>query len=315
MLDHPRRYGPAGVSGAGAVLLAYLVVTFPALLAAGPNPAVAVGHLAMLAGVATLELRRRRPAPRSALERVLADWHFLLLLPLLYAELPWLMLGEGYRDAAVVALDAFLFGGRPAFDWAGAWPQAWISEPLHAAYLAYYPVIYVPPLLLYLRGWRGAPPTGGGVRSSLSVFAEVVTGLAVSMLACYLVFVVLPVQGPRYVGTPAGVPDGPVRSVVLLVLQSGSSRGAAFPSSHVAVAVTQTVLALRHQPRVGGVLAVVTPLLAAGAVYGGFHYASDVAAGLLVGLVAAALARPLQDAVRRRTDGAVPGFTSPGDDV
>jgi membrane-associated phospholipid phosphatase len=74
-----------------------------------------------------------------------------------------------------------------------------------------------------------------------------------------------------------------VRRLVLAILERGSSRGAAFPSSHVAVAVTQALLALRHQPRVGRWVAGVAVGLGAGAVYGGFHYGVDVLAGAALG--------------------------------
>lgn len=316
---------PAGPSTPGVLLLAYLCATLLPLLLGGVSGGrglVVVAHVAVLAAVALLEARRGGPG-RGAPERTLADWHLLLLLPALYAELPWLMEGvaTGYHDSAVAALESRLFGGQPAFQWAGAWPLPWVSEPLHAAYLAYYPVIYVPPILLYVRAVRsarsarGRPSRGSAGREALDAHHETVTALGLAMLSCYLVFVAWPVQGPRYLGVPQGIPDGPLRALTLLVLESGSSRGAAFPSSHVSVAVAQTLVALRLQPRVGVLLAAVTPLLAAGAVYGGFHYATDVVAGALVGAAAAAVAPALHRLVIRRTGGAARGFTSPDDDI
>ena len=311
----PRRPGP---TAAGALLLAWLGATLLPLLlggVGGPRAVVLVLHGGVLAGVAALEARRARPA-RGVAERFLADWHLLLLLPALYAELPWLMagLGEGYHDAAVAALEARLFGGQPAFDWAGAWPSRPLSEALHAAYLAYYPVIYVPPLLLWLRGPFPADGAGAGP-DARDAFHHTAAALGLSMLACYAVFVVWPVQGPRYLGVPQGVPSGPVRGLVLAILESGSSRGAAFPSSHVSVAVTQTLLALRYRPLVGGALCVITPLLGAGAVYGGFHYAVDALAGAAVGVAAAAASGPLHRRLSARTARGIGGFTSSDDGV
>jgi membrane-associated phospholipid phosphatase len=83
------------------------------------------------------------------------------------------------------------------------------------------------------------------------------------------------------------VPGGPVRDLVQRILHAGSSRGTAFPSSHVAVATAQALLALRHQRAVGVVVALLAAGLAAGAVYGGLHYAIDAAVGALVGVAAA----------------------------
>ena len=71
------------------------------------------------------------------------------------------------------------------------------------------------------------------------------------------------------------------------ILAAGSSRGAAFPSSHMAVTVAQTVMAFRWQPKLGAILALVSLLVGVGAVYGGFHYGVDMIAGALLGLVVA----------------------------
>jgi membrane-associated phospholipid phosphatase len=75
-----------------------------------------------------------------------------------------------------------------------------------------------------------------------------------------------------------------MRSITLALLEAGSSKGSAFPSSHVAVSVTQTILAWHYfGARRGAVVAMVAAGLAAGAVYGGFHYAVDVIAGAVLG--------------------------------
>ena len=92
-----------------------------------------------------------------------------------------------------------------------------------------------------------------------------------------------PYRGHVTSACPQGVPDGPVRRLVLALLEAGSSRGAAFPSSHVAVATTQFVMVVRYQPRLSFFVFAISLGLAAGAVYGGFHYAVDALAGVAVG--------------------------------
>ncbi|HEX9887110.1 MAG TPA: phosphatase PAP2 family protein [Longimicrobiales bacterium] len=223
--------------------------------------------------------------------QALAAWVPLLLLPLLYAELPALMAGlhgdpVTYGDAIIASVELALFGAEPAYAWAGAWPWRWLSEPLHLCYLLFYPLIYVPPLMLWL-GKMGP----GGRDERRAAFGEVVLALTLAWAACYAVMIVFPVQGPRYLGVPEGVPEGPVRGLVLAILESGSSRGAAFPSSHVAISVAQVVATFRWQRRLAWILAFVTVGLTAGAVYGGFHYAVDAVAGAVVGAGCAALVR------------------------
>jgi membrane-associated phospholipid phosphatase len=270
-------------SPALTILGVYLAVTaIPATIAMvrGGALAPAAAHYASTAMVAALWIRSRQPAS-TGMWRLLIDWLPLLAAPLLYAELPYLIAGVGapFRDALVQQWESGLFGASPARTMAAALPNRMLSELLHAGYLSYYALIYAPPLLLYLRGDRA-----GFQRVS----ATVITVFAV----CFAVFIVFPVAGPRYLWpAPPGIPDGPVRRAALALLTAGSSRGTAFPSSHVAVSVAQTLLALRLQPRAGVVTLVLTVLLALGAVYGGFHYAVDVLAGGLVGVVVTAFVR------------------------
>ena len=133
------------------------------------------------------------------------------------------------------------------------------------------PAIFVPPLLLYVRGERRG-------------YAQTVLALTVAYVACWVIFAVAPVEGPRYLWTP-NAPDGPARRLAVAILAAGSSRGAAFPSSHMAVSVVQTVLAFRWQPKVGAILALVSVLVGLGAVYGGFHYGVDMIAGAVLGFL------------------------------
>jgi membrane-associated phospholipid phosphatase len=142
-----------------------------------------------------------------------------------------------------------------------------------------------------------------------SAFNEAMLALTLSAVLCYLVFVVWPVQGPRYLAAPPGIPDGPIRSLTLSLVETGSSRGAAFPSSHVAISVAQTLSMLRHRRGFGVVLALVTFLLAMGAVYAGFHYVIDTLAGLAFGTFAVWLARPLARGARAP----LPGFARPAE--
>ena len=263
--DHNER--PAGVT----ILAIYLGLT-ALLLPAVPSVLVRIAHVAGL----LLVVYRIRVGRDTALDL----WLPLAAVPFLYAELPSLMpvLGGSFHDQAVRSWEVAVFGISPAATLASRMPSAALSELLHLGYLAYYPIIYVPPLALFLAGRRRE-------------MAATVSGLMATYAVCFIVFVVFPVEGPRYEwGSPAGIPDGWIRRFTLGLLNAGASRGAAFPSSHVAVAVAQSVMALHWQPRLGRVVAITTSLLAVGAVYGGFHYGVDALAGGGVGLAAGVIA-------------------------
>lgn len=224
---------------------------------------------------------------RPALLRVLADWYPLVVIPLLYSELDTLngaVWGGRYFDGVVLGWEQALFGTQPSVTLAAAAPWPALSETLHAAYLSYYPIIYLPPLVLYLRGRRDA-------------FAMLMRPLVAAFVLHYLVFVYFPVQGPRYLfPAPGGaIADGAVYGLTHRILEAGSSRGSAFPSSHIAIAMVQAVAAFRFLPRAAPLVLLATLGLGVGAVYGGFHYAIDMivgaAAGLAIGLAFLAVDR------------------------
>jgi membrane-associated phospholipid phosphatase len=214
---------------------------------------------------------------RTRFWTVTGDWLPLIVLPMLYWELPWASVGGGrWFDSAVQGWDMALFGTEPARTLAGALPSRPLSEVLHLAYILYYAIIYVPPAVLYRRPERREGGTTG--------YYETVFAMTVTVVVSFAAFSVFPVEGPRFAwGPPPGVPSGPIRTFTLLILQHGSARGTAFPSSHVAIALAQTLSCLRWRRPLGVGVAITTALLAVGAVYGGFHYASDVLAGTLVG--------------------------------
>lgn len=235
-------------------------------------------------------LRRRAPA----LQGLVADWYPLLLIPLLYGELEPLnraIYGGQYFDELIIHWEAILFGGQPSQALAAAFPSLLLSEVLHAAYLSYYLIIFGPPLYLYLSGRREA-------------FRQATLALMLVFFLHYLFFIYFPVQGPRYLfPAPGGVvASGFFYQLAHRILEAGSSQGAAFPSSHVGVAFAQAALMVRYLPRTAPLLFVAATALALGAIYGGFHYATDAVAGLVLGLVGTAVALPLS---RRLGQGSV----------
>lgn len=257
---------------AGLSTVAYLAagvgpLIFHARATADWRPLAA--HLVVLVAAALLTFSHR------AWLRPVRDWLPLALGPFLYIELRWLIEGMGrpHADAVVQGWERALFPGSPAATWATIMPVRWISEALHLAYASYYLLVYLPPAILYAGRRRDA-------------YAATLLALALVYGACFTAYLFFPVDGPRFLVGPAAAPDGPVRAFVLHLLDVGSSRGTAFPSSHVAASVVASLSAVRHQPRIGLVVSVLTVGLAAATVYGGFHYAVDALAGGIVGLAA-----------------------------
>jgi len=221
--------------------------------------------------------QRLRAAPSNLPSR--AIWWALLPLvfvPVLYAQVGSLVHGVPVHDASILAIEHRWFG-EPARTWSRQFPSPLLSLPLHIGYLSYYLIIYLPPLRLALRRDERA-------------LTETVLALLLAFIASFVCFVVWPVEGPRYRWPPvADVTADPVRSLTTAILERFSSRGAAFPSSHVSVSVVQTLMAWRWQRRLVWLLTPLTLALALGAVYGGFHYLTDVVAGASLGVIIVAI--------------------------
>lgn len=238
------------------------------VLAIGGHGVLAIIHAVVVAVAAWTIL------PKTKAARVAGDLIPLFVAPILYVEIPLLItaLGSTYHDTLIQGWEIALFRTQPSRTLAGGIPVTWLSEVLHAGYLAYYPVIFVPSLLLWLRGERD------GV-------GETVLAVTITYTVCFAIFAAFPVEGPRYLwSAPDHVPSGPMRSLALKILVAGSSRGAAFPSAHMAIVVAQAVMSWRWQQRVRWIYALIAVLVGVGAVYGGFHYAVDVLAGSVVGV-------------------------------
>jgi membrane-associated phospholipid phosphatase len=281
----------------GYLLLAATVLLLPHRPAGWPlllllHVGLGVALLGGVPGWARARLDRREYGPgrgRGVLvQRTLLDWYPLLLFPFLYWELPFLseaVWGGRFFDATVMGWEEALFGLQPSTTLARRLDSLLISELLHGAYLAYFPLLYGPPLVLYLRRRRGP-------------FRATVFALMLGFISHYAVFIVFPVQGPRYLfPAPTGqLEAGPLYQLTHHVLEQGSSQGAAFPSAHAALGAVQTVSAVRYLPGAAPLLGAITIGLSIGAVYGGFHYAADILVGLAAGL-ALGIAAPW---VRRR---------------
>jgi membrane-associated phospholipid phosphatase len=273
---------------------AYMAVAAVALLFPHRPPSwpllVAIHAVVILIGWPLPQLERalQRASDRTRrVVRAAADWLPLLLIPALYTELAVLnrAVHDGrYFDDLIIAAEQAVFRSQPSQEWAAALPNLWLSEALHAAYLSYYFIIFLPPLLLYLRG-------------RTEDFRRATFIVMLSFFAHYLFFIFFPVQGPRYLfAAPGGeIATGTFYQLAHRLLEAGSAQGAAFPSSHVGVSVAQTLVVLRFLPRWAPLIGALTLGLALGAIYGGFHYAIDAVAGALLGVLVYAAAASLHN--------------------
>jgi membrane-associated phospholipid phosphatase len=224
------------------------------------------------AGIALLVLLLARPGLGRA-GNLLRQFYPLLLLPALYGALD-LLNGLGnvdVYDEVVLGWERALFGGEPAREWWQRYPSAFWSTVLHGAYWHFYPIL-VFPVAWFLRS-----------RNEVAL-ERAVLALTTTFVVCYLCFIFFPVAGPyyQYPRPSAEFLDNPMARLVYGTLSSGSSYGAAFPSSHVAAAFVALGTTWMGSRRAGWILLGPVVLLLISVVYCQMHYALDALAGLVV---------------------------------
>ena len=269
MVAEKMKRGPFAVD---YVLIAYVLATgvLWAVTAGSRGLLMAALHLVAAAGLLWFA---RVPVPRNRVLAFFRLFYPVAITPLFYTELATLnqMLFPGYFDAAVQDWEAAIFGSQLSMiaD-VPALANKWLSEILHTGYFSYY---FIMPVAA-----AGALAAAGARASH-----RVTTTTALAFYVSYLCFAVFPVGGPRYEFQAIGgaIADGPVYQLVHRLLEGGSSRGTAFPSSHVAVSMATWLATWGASRTLFWILAPFTISLALGTVYGRFHYGLDAAIGAL----------------------------------
>lgn len=253
--------------------------------AAVAGPAVAAHLLGLALPFALLRL----PPTATRPMRLVRQLYPLILLAVFWSELGLVreLLHVSANDAVVEAADRALFGVHPHTVWMPAMPQTWLSEIMFAVYLLYYPLIFLPPLVLALRGRRHAVD-------------DMTFRLLLTYVGCYLLYIVFPVDGPSWTMARFTGPhtDGFFYQLVQSVVHAGDSMGTAFPSSHAAGAVAIAWAAGRWVPRPLALLLWLEALgVACATVYTQNHFAIDAFAGITLALVTQSGAGPVSRAL------------------
>jgi PAP2 superfamily len=227
------------------------------------------------------------------------------LYPLIYLAVFWAELGPlrihlhaGAHDAFVQALDLAVFGRHLEAVWMPAMHGLLLSETMHLAYVGYYAAIVLPAV------WVLA--TRGGEAS-----ADLLLRLMTTYVACYLIYLVFPVDGPSHLGPFYVGPNavGPFYRLVHWIDGNAGVGGAAFPSSHAAGAVTIAIVARRYlRPAAVRLLWLEAVGVTLATFYTQYHYAIDALTGFLLAVVVQAWIVPLLAAgtARRKHAGAPP---------
>jgi len=179
----------------------------------------------------------------------------------------------GFFDYLILSFEKSVFGVNPTiFLQTLSYPP--LNEVIYFGYFSYYFLILI--LMLYLYS-----------KNSFHAFEKLVTATSITFYISYLTFILFPVQGPRwtlaadYYMAPEGYIFVPLTN---FIIKSAGLLGGCMPSSHVAIGVVTTLICKRYAPILFRPYLLLTTGLTVGTVWGRFHYVSDAAAGILLGL-------------------------------
>ena len=240
---------------------------------------------------ALIRLHAARPFNRML--DLLRHFYPMLLYAGFYRETGELnhVLVSGFLDPFFIRLEARIFGLQPSLAFMDWLPYPAVSELFYAAYFSYYVMIAGVGLALFYRN-----------REQFFHYLSVISFL---FYVCYFIYIFIPVMGPRIFfrgipdyqlpadvqpvvapAFPAAVKAGPFYQIMAWIYHAFEAPGAAFPSSHVAVAIGTVWFSFLYLRSIRWPHLVVAVLLCLATIYCRYHYVVDVVAG---GLTAAVL--------------------------
>jgi membrane-associated phospholipid phosphatase len=201
------------------------------------------------------------------------------------------MFFKDYLDPVVAVWEQRLFGCQPSVLFMEKLPWLAVSELFYICYFSYYIMIGGMGIALFLR--------------SRQQFFHYVSVVSFLFYVCYLIYIALPVIGSRAFFRqvdgyalpeatqqlavtdlyPKSVQAGVFFHIMKWVYRVFESPGAAFPSSHVAVALCTVFFSFRYLRRIRYFHLAVAILLCLATVYCRYHYVVDVLAGLVTAAV------------------------------
>ncbi len=197
---------------------------------------------------------------------------------------------SNFLDPFFIQLEMRLFGFQPSLAFMERLPYLPLSELFYVAYFSYYVMIAGIGLALYLR--------------DRAQFFHYLSLVCFVFYICYLIYIIMPVIGPRvfFQGVtdyrlppevqpavpptyPEAVKVGVFYQIMAWIYRIFEAPGAAFPSSHVAVAIVTVFCSFHYLPRIRWLHLVDVVLLCFATVYCRYHYTVDVAAGAVTAAV------------------------------
>lgn len=203
------------------------------------------------------------------------NFYPLLFLAFFYSETDYYnnLLFENL-DQVLVNMEILLFGTQLSLQFSELISNKWFSELMHFGYFSYYLLIIGIPLLFYIK--------------SRDEFEKTMFIIILSFFLYYLTFIVFPSIGPQFYFPveQRTVPNGYLfQKLMDIVIAIGETQTGAFPSSHVGIVITLLIVIRKRFKNLFYALIPFAIILIFSTVYLKAHYAVDILAGLITGVL------------------------------
>jgi membrane-associated phospholipid phosphatase len=270
----------------------YLILTGLIILLA-PHDSIPLWKYLLLAhllciGLIHLLIRAYDRSPSNRVLRFLRHFYPIILYTGFYRETGALnqIAFNGFLDPVFIRLEQKVFHFQPSVVFMDSLSNRWIAEIFYAAYFSYYIMIFGIGLILFLKDYKK--------------FFHYLTIVSFVFYLCYLTYIFTPVTGPRLFyreiasyklpqecipqnisAFPESVQKAVFYKIMDLIYDIFESPGAAFPSSHVAIAICTLYFSIKYIPSIRYLHLIIVIILCLSTVYCRYHYAIDVIAGAL----------------------------------
>jgi membrane-associated phospholipid phosphatase len=182
---------------------------------------------------------------------------------------------NGWLDYIIIEAEFAVVGVHPSL-WFERLVSPWLTEIMMFAYFSYLPLLLIVSAILF---FKREPET----------MDRFLTSLTIGYGVCFLLFVILPVQGPRHALADyySLELEGPLfRHLTGLVEKYGHLTGGCFPSPHCTAGTVMLYALLKYHRKSFYVILPLVMLFFVSTVYGRYHYVTDILAGVLVATIA-----------------------------
>jgi membrane-associated phospholipid phosphatase len=202
--------------------------------------------------------------------QMLRHWYPIFSFTFLYMQAGLFnqLVFQGYVDDFFQGIDIWMFGTNPNIWLYDRLNNFYLNEFIHLCYFSYYVLPAAFGVILYI--------------TKDKEFYRTLFGISITFYFCYLLYILIPAAGPLHLRQGRFEDGGLFVQVMDWIYSEVEKPGAAFPSSHVAIALITLMYAYRLHRTVFWVFLPFIIGLIFSTVYGFYHYVIDAVAGAAI---------------------------------